>query len=297
MSRDAKFGYGFLFLGSALPYLIEKLFGSPLTAAIVTAIFLVIGIAFLVAAHRHGQSLIAHRGLRGKVGIVLLTVVLMASVITGIVWAIMRNMHTHEEPKIAEKPRPPVELPHPESPKPEPPRIEQPNPKPKPHPKKRPEQPRETPSAPVAPIIQLPSIGNLKERAIDLSNEIMWECLTRRGWRKWQTDPNNHNPFILTMPEDKEGMLKWNISASNRFRARYLKRVADIRKEFADLHLRDEQLDQSFEGIESLDIERQQIGHKTGNPFMDDGLILPVEIEQIAERLKVLAAQVRPPTN
>ena len=78
MSRDAKFGYGFLLVGTALPYLIEKLSGSALWAAAIAAICLVGGMGFLIAAHRHGQSFISHRSLWGKIGVVVATVMLMA---------------------------------------------------------------------------------------------------------------------------------------------------------------------------------------------------------------------------
>jgi hypothetical protein len=53
MQRDAKFGYGFLFVGAAMPYLADKIFG-PIPALVVAAIILIVGIIFLVSAHSHG---------------------------------------------------------------------------------------------------------------------------------------------------------------------------------------------------------------------------------------------------
>jgi hypothetical protein len=54
MSRDAKFGYGFLLVGVPVAYLLGKLLGSWIGAlgAILCGI---IGVWFLVSAHRHGD--------------------------------------------------------------------------------------------------------------------------------------------------------------------------------------------------------------------------------------------------
>lgn len=52
MERDSKFGYGFLFMGASVPYLIEHLFG-PTRALIVTVACAVAGVCFLWAGHNH----------------------------------------------------------------------------------------------------------------------------------------------------------------------------------------------------------------------------------------------------
>jgi hypothetical protein len=67
MSREAKFGYGFLFLGAGLPYLIDKLMG-PIPALIAAAILFVVGIAFLVAAHLDHKTASVRRGLMYTIG-------------------------------------------------------------------------------------------------------------------------------------------------------------------------------------------------------------------------------------
>ncbi len=50
MSRETKFGYGFLLAGIGVPYLIDKLFGE-LAALIVAAACTVLGIGLLIAGH------------------------------------------------------------------------------------------------------------------------------------------------------------------------------------------------------------------------------------------------------
>jgi hypothetical protein len=52
MQRDSKLGYGFLFVGAAMPYLIEHFFGAT-AALVVTIICAVLGIGFLWAGHVH----------------------------------------------------------------------------------------------------------------------------------------------------------------------------------------------------------------------------------------------------
>jgi hypothetical protein len=55
MERATKFGYGFLFVGAALPYLADKLFG-PTAALCVASVALLLGVVFLIAAHHHDKS-------------------------------------------------------------------------------------------------------------------------------------------------------------------------------------------------------------------------------------------------
>lgn len=53
MERDTKLGYGFLLVGAAMPYLIDRFFHSPLAALIVAIVFFVVGVIFLVLGHLH----------------------------------------------------------------------------------------------------------------------------------------------------------------------------------------------------------------------------------------------------
>src|ERR1035441_8912921 len=56
VSRETKFGYGFLFAGVALPYLIDKFFGT-VPAAVFAIVCGIVAIAFLVSGHRHRDGL------------------------------------------------------------------------------------------------------------------------------------------------------------------------------------------------------------------------------------------------
>jgi hypothetical protein len=52
MTKETKFGYGFLLAGIGLPYLIDKLLG-PLAAIIAAGACLILGVVFLVSGHVH----------------------------------------------------------------------------------------------------------------------------------------------------------------------------------------------------------------------------------------------------
>jgi hypothetical protein len=57
MLRETKFGYGFLLVGTAMPYLIDKIFG--LTAAIlVSVVCLVAGGVLLWSGHKHSDGIL-----------------------------------------------------------------------------------------------------------------------------------------------------------------------------------------------------------------------------------------------
>jgi hypothetical protein len=55
MQRDTKLGYGFLLVGAALPFLVDKVLGL-VFAIFVSVSFLVTGIGFLIAGHRHNEN-------------------------------------------------------------------------------------------------------------------------------------------------------------------------------------------------------------------------------------------------
>ena len=60
MERDTKLGYGFLFVGYGMPFLVERLLGE--NAAIWTAVICsLLGVGFLIAGHFHGRK--AARGI------------------------------------------------------------------------------------------------------------------------------------------------------------------------------------------------------------------------------------------
>jgi hypothetical protein len=97
-SRETKFGYGFLLVGAALPYLIDKLFG-PVYALVAAAILLLAGIGCLVAAHLDREK----KGAQRRYGL-METVAMFALVgassgaligsISGAIWKLASNRST-----------------------------------------------------------------------------------------------------------------------------------------------------------------------------------------------------------
>lgn len=75
MSRETKFGYGFLLVGCALPYLIDKMFG-PRTTSIISGVFFLLGAALLVSAH-----IPEDKGVRNKYGNIATAVSLVIAII------------------------------------------------------------------------------------------------------------------------------------------------------------------------------------------------------------------------
>ena len=95
IAKETKFGYGFLLVGSALPYLIDKLFG-PIAALIVASICLVAGVALLVAAHLHRDKsgIRFRRGLMGTIGMFALigaTAGALIGSLSGAIWKISKD--------------------------------------------------------------------------------------------------------------------------------------------------------------------------------------------------------------
>jgi hypothetical protein len=115
--------------------------------------------------------------------------------------------------------------------------------------------------------------GNLKERAIKLSDEIMEDPYLhgykQRGFR---------GVMLEHVPTDPVKMSEWMVARSSYFRFRFRDRVNEMRDEFATLHLYDERLDQE------LKMERE---------IPSTVPTYPQTIEQISDSLKELAAQVK----
>ncbi len=133
-----------------------------------------------------------------------------------------------------------------------------------------------TPDSEPNVTIQLPSVGNLKKRAIGLADEIT-EDLYQHGWpqrypRQWKETIGH--PLLERIPTDPEKNLDWRRRRSESFRFRFYNRALDLKNEFSQLHLRDQQLDAFF------------------RHGQDDGVpLIPFEIENVAERLEILANQ------
>ena len=81
MSKESKFGYGFLLAGVGLPYLIERLFGQA-WAAWVAGLCLLLGVFFLVWGHLHER-----RGLAVKITWIVVAVVLIG---VSVAWRLYR---------------------------------------------------------------------------------------------------------------------------------------------------------------------------------------------------------------
>lgn len=136
-------------------------------------------------------------------------------------------------------------------------------------------------------VLSVPAVGNLRQRAIELSNEIM-EDLHLHGWRvrpPKQQGASKHLPVTSRMPTTGEEWKEWSESRSMYFRFRFLARVRSLRDELSQLHLRDRRLDDFLareDGGGSLAAKRR---------LEQQGSIPPLEIEEIAEILKRLASQ------
>jgi len=84
MAKETKFGYGLLFVGVGMPYLIEKLFG-PGAAIFVSVGFVMIGIVFLVAGHLHRER-VESQGLR-----TILFAGVLISIIVATTWMVIHQ--------------------------------------------------------------------------------------------------------------------------------------------------------------------------------------------------------------
>ena len=101
MSRETKFGYGFLFAGIGLPFLIEKLLGS-LVALIVAAVCLVLGMALLLAGHLHREDPIGFAPLEPvNWPARILTALLLFTTAGSLLIAIVRFSHKRSTPESA----------------------------------------------------------------------------------------------------------------------------------------------------------------------------------------------------
>lgn len=131
--------------------------------------------------------------------------------------------------------------------------------------------------ASAATVEVAPIFGNIRDRAYALSEEIM-ENLWSHGWKGGPWDSiRMPKGFVQVqkMPDlhDVQANLQWVKNRSSYFRFRFLQRVIEMRDEFAQLHLRDTQLDEYLK-----------------NERMDSAFNIPPQsIQSVAERLRVLA--------
>jgi len=117
-------------------------------------------------------------------------------------------------------------------------------------------------------VVQLPPSGNLKQRAIALSYEIMG--------------------ILQQKPTSTEDYVSWAKSRSEHFKHRFMERIIEIRNEFSQLHIRDQDLDEilKYKGIQE-DAKKRLASIPELQHI--DLQILPWQIERLAERLAILA--------
>jgi hypothetical protein len=103
MSRETKLGYGFLLVGSGLPYLVDKLLG-PIFALITAAVCFVGGIAFLVAGHLHrNKKEVRFRGVMATIGMFTLVGAASGALIgslSGAIWSVAHKTAATATPPV-----------------------------------------------------------------------------------------------------------------------------------------------------------------------------------------------------
>lgn len=162
----------------------------------------------------------------------------------------------------------------------------------RPRPHRPPESESQKPQQQPVIIQTAPTFGNLKERAITLSQEIM-EDLWINGWHSNPVAHVQKPPGFIVfqqMPKSYEEQKQWVHSRSNYFHWKFFDRVLDMRNEYAQLHIRDQRLDDflKHEGV----IEDANT-HMVVIPPPEVNFILPQDIEDVTERLRALADQLK----
>ena len=122
--------------------------------------------------------------------------------------------------------------------------------------------------------------GNVKERAVSLANELNRFAASR--WNFLQERYKTVEPGEGRWPIYKS----WDESTSGWYQHKYEQRVLLIVLELADLHLRDQRLDDDLEMIKKMeDLERLATGYRESiNLFT---------VQEISERMAILANSIR----
>ena len=129
------------------------------------------------------------------------------------------------------------------------------------------------------PAIPKQEAGNLKQRALKLSEDIEREMNER--WK-------NHWANKTTREEIHAGYE----SQSGYFRWKFLADVKSMHAEFAELHLRSQDLD-DFLRYEEIDENARRTPSQPGFPPHKDRVISPFEVTSVVEGLRVLAGQLK----
>ena len=111
VSKETKFGYGFLFAGSGVPYLVEKL--GPTAALTAAALFVLVGVVLLIAGHLHrdaAEGEVVH--VSRTVTSVIVALVAILGVLVSMWFLVGRKLYDFAEvgppPPVAVPMRPPV---------------------------------------------------------------------------------------------------------------------------------------------------------------------------------------------
>lgn len=143
-------------------------------------------------------------------------------------------------------------------------------------------------------IKQEAQTGNLKERAIALSQEVMRD-LYAHGWplpnQPGSPDIPYESPLIpQPMPTTFKENIEWNERRSDTFKFFCLKKVLDIRNEFAQLHIKDKRLEDFFKYQGIIEVSNKKMAELLQPKMSND--IDAIEIKWVAESLVFLAKQI-----
>jgi hypothetical protein len=138
-----------------------------------------------------------------------------------------------------------------------------------------------------------PVFGNIKERAIALSDEILID-LYRHGWPGYGPPRIQPERVVQQFPgSDSAKTALWVKTRSGYFRFRLRDRVIDIRNEFAQLHLRSQELDEFLDHEKRNDDFEKQMAALPPQNRVATPDIFPPQIESVAKELRVLAEQIK----
>jgi hypothetical protein len=124
-----------------------------------------------------------------------------------------------------------------------------------------------------------PSMGDLAERTDDLVQAINGELCSYGFDRHSMCNKTIRIKEKRPSSQDRQALEDWHWDISEEFRHVYLARVRDLRKEYADLHYSDDE----------LNLVLQSINMTENDPVHRMILVGPIEI--IAERLQALAGK------
>jgi hypothetical protein len=152
-----------------------------------------------------------------------------------------------------------------------------------PAPKPKAVTPKKSESEP-PPIQIAPSFGNIRERAILLSRQIM-EDLYRHGWPPPGGQQLPLGFVIEKMPTTPKEAVLWDHFRSDTFRFDSLQKLIAIRDEFAELHYHDNDLDQLVES-------EKRNKEEYGQDFTKWPALFLQENQRVCEELVMLANQI-----